>query len=529
MAFNKARALQEAQRFLSQGKIAEAAKRYVDVVENDPSDLAVINIAGDLCVRAGNVPEALRLFRRLAESYAQEGYGLRAIAIYKKVLKLDAANVDGMLRLAGLYSQQGLAREARDLYAQALVVCQDRKLQDKALEVMRRIAADEPANVAHRLRLAELSKAAGREEDAFKTYLEATEVALAQSDSEVATIALDEAAALRPGEPRLREFRLRLGLQAPAAEEPVAVESAPETATRLPDSDQPEPPVPEAGPPLAEELEQAEPDVPESSELDLSDEWESAVAGQAAPGFAGFDFDDVSIEIDFYLSYGMPEKARERLDEIEQQLPGDPRLAEMRHRLEESSAGEPVAPQPDRAIDLEPGWAPAELPAEGVVPRPAGGPRLRPDFAASLGQLVNELGLEAAPHPSENDPQIHFELGVAFREMGLVDEAVGELQKALRGARPAADRKRFLSACSLLALCFVEKKMPALAAKWYTRALEVPGLDPDAILALQYDLGVAYELAGNFQAARDFFLEVYGQNIEYRDVAQKIRQLAPSQ
>ena len=71
--------------------------------------------------------------------------------------------------------------------------------------------------------------------------------------------------------------------------------------------------------------------------------------------------------------------------------------------------------------------------------------------------------------------------------------------------------------------------MPALAAKWYTRALKVPGLDPDAMLALQYDLGVAYESAGNVEAARESFLEVYSQNIEYRDVAARIRQLAEDQ
>lgn len=70
--------------------------------------------------------------------------------------------------------------------------------------------------------------------------------------------------------------------------------------------------------------------------------------------------------------------------------------------------------------------------------------------------------------------------------------------------------------------------MPTLAAKWYTRALKVPGLDSDAMLALEYDLGVAYELAGNLEAARESFLEVYAQNIEYRDVAARIRQLAAS-
>ena len=83
----------------------------------------------------------------------------------------------------------------------------------------------------------------------------------------------------------------------------------------------------------------------------------------------------------------------------------------------------------------------------------------------------------------------------------------------------------FLQACSLLAVCFMEKKMPAIAAKWYLRALEAPDLDEEATLALQYDLGAAYEQAGDVRTALEKFTEVYSQNIDYRDVAEKIRVL----
>jgi tetratricopeptide (TPR) repeat protein len=508
MAFSKARAVQEAERSLAQGRISEAAQHYLDIVENDPSDLAATNLAGDLCVRANNLPEALRLFRRLAEAYAQEGYVPRAIAIYKKILKLGPSNIDAMVRLAGLYSDQGLAREARDLYSQSLAICQAQGLQEKALEVMRRICASEPANIAHRLRLADLCKAAGHTEEAFKASLDAAELALSASDHELAMVAAELAAALQPDDPRLRELRQRLARQEPSPENVSPVEATVEPA--------PEPAALEDDPGLVAEartLEEApealEEPVPGavsgSSEIDLSDEWEAIAAGQEAPGSAGFDIEDVELEIDFYVKYGMAQKAFERLDQLDQEFPGDAKLVELRRRLR--------------------GQRSPERPAGDAHP---GASRAQPDFAASLGQLLHELGSEGSPPASESDPQVHYELGIAFREMGLVDEAIGELQKAARGSRPGADRSRFLSVCSLLALCFGEKQMPALAAKWYTRALKVPGLDPDAILALQYDLGVAYECAGNVEAARESFLEVYSQNIEYRDVAARIRQLAES-
>ncbi len=49
--------------------------------------------------------------------------------------------------------------------------------------------------------------------------------------------------------------------------------------------------------------------------------------------------------------------------------------------------------------------------------------------------------------------------------------------------------------------------------------------DEDAQLALQYYLGLAHEQAGNLEAALEHFLEVYSQNIDYLDVAEKVRQL----
>jgi hypothetical protein len=71
----------------------------------------------------------------------------------------------------------------------------------------------------------------------------------------------------------------------------------------------------------------------------------------------------------------------------------------------------------------------------------------------------------------------------------------------------------------------MEKGMPAIAAKWYTRALETPEIDEEGTLAIQYDLGVAYESAGDTRTALAKYSEVYSQNIDYRDVAEKIRQL----
>ena len=145
------------------------------------------------------------------------------------------------------------------------------------------------------------------------------------------------------------------------------------------------------------------------------------------------------------------------------------------------------------------------------------------DGASQLSGLLDELGEDAAA--ADDDPDKHYNLGVAFREMGLLDEAIGEFQKVVKGAQKDHYPPNFLQACSLLAVCFTDKGMPAIATKWYLRALESPGLDEESVLALQYDLGVAYEQAGDTRTALEKFSEVYSQNIDFRDVAEKIRTL----
>jgi tetratricopeptide (TPR) repeat protein len=137
------------------------------------------------------------------------------------------------------------------------------------------------------------------------------------------------------------------------------------------------------------------------------------------------------------------------------------------------------------------------------------------EFRAELG----EMGAE------DEDLETHYNLGVAFREMGLLEEAIGEFQKVAK----ASDRGkafRYAMQCStLLGLAFMEKGQPGIAAIWYERALLTPGIDSESKLALRYDLGVAQESAGDLEAALKSFSQVYAVNIDYRDVAERIASL----
>jgi hypothetical protein len=70
--------------------------------------------------------------------------------------------------------------------------------------------------------------------------------------------------------------------------------------------------------------------------------------------------------------------------------------------------------------------------------------------------------------------------------------------------------------------------MPELAVKWYQTALDSPGVDAESSLALLFEVGSAYERAGDRAAALKSFKEVYARNIDYRNVAERIRELQQS-
>jgi Tetratricopeptide repeat len=145
------------------------------------------------------------------------------------------------------------------------------------------------------------------------------------------------------------------------------------------------------------------------------------------------------------------------------------------------------------------------------------------DLNEMFGELKQDL--ESGVSPSEEDPETHYNLGVAFREMGLLDEAIGELQKTCQSIDRGHAFPQTMQAYTWLAQCFLEKGVPEAAVGWYDKALRVPGIDGETRVALHYELGSAFESAGDKPAALKNFLAVYGSNIDYRDVAERIKAL----
>ncbi|MCL6480249.1 MAG: tetratricopeptide repeat protein [Firmicutes bacterium] len=833
MPFNKAKLLDAAQKFLNQGKVAQAIGQYQEILRYEPHDQVTLMTLGDLYVRIGDTAHAVEVFQQLGALFHREGFTSKAIAIYKKIAKLTPNDPRPLERLAELYILQGVLSEARPLFLQLAEMHIRSGHQDAAAAVLRRLAELEPENVRVQMRLVSLYHSLGQKSEAVATCLRAAERLLQQHEYDEAESLVQRALELEPShrpalvlrariaaadgrveqavrlletlpEPgpellgQLVALHLKLGNTARAAEcarrafaeqreqyplvfevaeallEGGAAEAAWElleeigdamgvageyeklaralhtVAERLPGRVEPLDRLveiyrrtgdtfrlPDAlirlGEALAAggELERAQLVFQELLERTGGDERVRQLLnqirkqlGQApveeaapeeppapeepapAPSPVREEWMDADtqrfvnqalVEADLFASYGQVSKAKELLEAVLQRVPrhagaleklldlslgagDDRRIAELAHQLEhlyreradparaerfadlrrrfQRAAGitaeelpvidEPVAipppaPEPPPAaaveaavyeLDLSEEWstlteataesapvaaneavaaAPGEtveLPAAepfplqpaaeatpvepiappagealvvGAPPEPAEEavveytlepaalpPPMTPGaFLAELAAELGELGPEAtsaveahaqatfpAPEPvaipaaappdpdrqlaevfeefraelgglgeEEEDLETHYNLGIAYREMGLLEEAIGEFQRVAKAVQAGRPFRYAMQCCTLLALCFMEKNQPKAAALWYERALRTAGLDQETEMALRYDLGVALEQAGDARGALDCFLQVYAMNIDYRDVAERIAAL----
>jgi tetratricopeptide (TPR) repeat protein len=120
----------------------------------------------------------------------------------------------------------------------------------------------------------------------------------------------------------------------------------------------------------------------------------------------------------------------------------------------------------------------------------------------------------------EADFQSHYDLGVAFKEMGLVDEAIAEFQKALR----APEGK--LRTSEMLGVCFFEKGAYGVAESILRRGLDLPASGDQERLGVLYWLGRALEQQGKKADARDLYGRVFAVDIRFLDAEQRVKALA---
>ena len=139
---------------------------------------------------------------------------------------------------------------------------------------------------------------------------------------------------------------------------------------------------------------------------------------------------------------------------------------------------------------------------------------------ADFTDMLEKFKAGVAANVDDEDFDSHYDLGVAYREMGLIDEAVAEFQKALRGATQR------IRAYEALGQCFIDRAEYDVAITVLSRALREPGLEDEDLIAVLYLLGYAAEENAQPRDAAAYYQRVFAIDIDFRDVGERLKTMS---
>jgi tetratricopeptide (TPR) repeat protein len=170
LAANKDKLLESAQKFIAKGQIDRAIKDYQQVVALDPKDTRHRQKLAELLVRFGRNNEAVGEYEFIGKFYDDNGYYLKAIAVYKQIQKLTPDNITTTVILGSLNGKQGLTGNALDEYRTAVNYFEKKAQLADAVNVIEKMLELDPENPATCQKHAELLFARNEVDAAFAAY-----------------------------------------------------------------------------------------------------------------------------------------------------------------------------------------------------------------------------------------------------------------------------------------------------------------------------------------------------------------------
>lgn len=461
-------------------------------------DLSLYNRIGDLHRRQGERERAVACYREAVEQYAEQGLHTGAVALCNKILRLDPDRAEVHRLLGRIHAESGLVAEARNAfrtYASEMETRGERDRVHDAYVELARLTGD----VDLLLEVLDRMMEAGRREAARELLGEIAEERRARGDD-------------LPEELRRRLRGLTPGGEASGAggaddgddqgEPGVGGDPAGEAAA---------PPIPAADP--GQEQDGGRDDVGRSAEGASEDvPLEELMMPPEAPGEAADATGGADAEADDPPSPPPVPPSPEGAGEGGPETPPSPAEGPaVPGHGGEAEAGEP--PEEDAGIDLGRRIRRRLGAGDDVRPGQGEGPP-RGDF----DDMLVGFRAEAAGTSGEADPAEHVELGLALRQMGLLDDAIREFQAAARASSPP------VRALELMGRCFLEKGLHGVAVRVLNRALRLPGHQDHELLGVLYQLGVAHQEMEEHREALDCYERVFSVDIDFRDVARRMEE-----
>jgi len=228
-------------------------------------------------------------------------------------------------------------------------------------------------------------------------------------------------------------------------------------------------------------------------------------------------------DIDFQLDYGSPDEAKIEIQNALATWPEHPDLLERMRLADEALRRIGHAPIAGPLKEAEPEHSFFDLTdvlGEALLESGEGEEMHDATRVVEKVQSVEELfnafreGVEQ--QVKSDDYDTHYNLGIAYKEMMLVEPAVEEFKKAM------VDPERTLECCSMLSICEQSTGNMDGAIAWLKQGIEAPGFPPEDSIGLRYDLGEILLQQGRSNEASEQFQRVYDMDPGYREVASRV-------
>ncbi|MFK8003159.1 MAG: tetratricopeptide repeat protein [Polyangiales bacterium] len=170
MAVDRSKVLAAAQKNLAKGQYDRAIAEYRKLVDADPNDVRTWLKIGDICTKKGDNQEATKTYHRVADHYAEQGFFLKAVAVYKQIIKLQPGRLDVSLRLAEMYENLQLVSDALGTYEQVAASYARNNEVEEMLGVLGKMAELDAENIPIRIKYAEALSKAGKTEKAASEF-----------------------------------------------------------------------------------------------------------------------------------------------------------------------------------------------------------------------------------------------------------------------------------------------------------------------------------------------------------------------
>jgi tetratricopeptide (TPR) repeat protein len=222
------------------------------------------------------------------------------------------------------------------------------------------------------------------------------------------------------------------------------------------------------------------------------------------------DYSEELAEADFYSKQGLLDEARGILEKLQNLFPDNAEISQRFASLGQiSEAGEKIEHVEEK--QPEPSAAEGELLEAEELQELA--------LDSDVMDIFNEFKKGIEKDLEEEDYETHYNLGIAYKEMGLLDDAIREFQTSRKNP------KRFVTSSNMLGVCYMEKGLYSLAVDILKSSIEEMEDRGESYWAMKYDLADAYEKNGNLKEAFDLYTEVYGWNSKFRSISDKIENL----